>query len=96
VATTNSTGNLITMNAQGDVARTTSKIRLAGVIAVANSLTGVPRIRITDTAGTGEIVPLAAARTAALVITKSFDPPLEVLGLKAASLANVTVTFQVK
>jgi hypothetical protein len=84
------------MNATGDVARTTSKIRLAGVIAVANSLTGAPRIRITDTAGTGDVIPLAAGRSAALFISKHFNPPLEVLGLKAASLANVTVTFQVR
>jgi hypothetical protein len=96
MATTNSTTNLITMNAQGDTARATTKFRLAGVIAVANSVTGAPLIRLTDNAGALDIIPLAKGKSGALVIAARFDPPIEVTGVKALSLANVTVRLQVR
>jgi len=96
MATANSTTNLITMNATSDVARTTSKLKIAGVLAVSNSATALPRVRLTNTAGTGDIIPLAAAKSGALLISKTFKPPLEVVGLKALSCANVTITVQIK
>lgn len=94
MATANSATNLITMNATGDVARTTSKIRVAGVLALSNSATALPRVRLTNTAGTGDIIPLAAAKSGALIVDHTFRPPLETLGLKAVSCANVTILVQ--
>jgi hypothetical protein len=96
MATTNSMTNLITMNAQGDTARVAVKFRLAGVIAVANSPTALPLLRLTDNAGAVDIIPLAKGRTAALTIIAKFDPPIEVVGIKATSLANMSVRIQVR
>lgn len=96
MATTNSTGNLITMNATSDVARTTSKLKVAGVLAISNSATALPRVRLTNTAGTADIIPLAAAKSGALIVDHMFKPPLEVVGLKAVSCANVTIAIQLE
>lgn len=97
MGTTNSTGNLITMNAQGDTARTTSKLRIAGVIAATNSVTAAGLLRLTDYAGTYDVVPLIKVKSGAGVIANlTFRPPVEVTGLKCTSLANVTVRVQLR
>ncbi len=94
MATVNSAGNLVTMNATGDVARAALKLKVAGVMAVSNSATALPRVKVTDTSGSNCIIPLAVGKSGLLLITKTFRPPLEVTGLKAQSCANVTVTVQ--
>jgi hypothetical protein len=95
MATTNSTANLITMTAQNDVARTGAKVRVAGVVAVTSSLTAAGTVKLTDGAGTLDIVPTARAKSGAgTIIAVEFVPFIEVVGLKAVNCTNANIRIQ--
>jgi hypothetical protein len=92
MATTNSTANLITLGAQNDLARAGTRLRVAGVMAVTTSLTAAGTVRLTDGAGTLDIIPLGRAKSGAGVIFDShFSPPIEVVGLKAVNCTNANI-----
>jgi len=92
MATLNSTGNLIIFGASGDTARTAQKIRLAGVMCVSTSLTGAATAHLrSGNSGLAILPTTKAASGGGMFAYMSFDPALEVTGLKATSVANCNI-----
>jgi len=97
MATTNSNANLITMTATNDTARTTQKLHLAGVLVLTTSLTAASAVRLTDAAGTLDIIPSSKCKSGAGVMVDShYVTPVEVTGLKVVSASNVAIRVQLK
>lgn len=96
MATANSTGNLITMTAINDTARTGIKIKVAGVIAVSSSVTAAATVRLRNGASSCDIIPYMRVKSGMLFFVKEFRPPIEVVGLKATNCTNANITIQVE
>ena len=97
MATANSNTNLITMTAPNDTARVGERIRISGVVCVTSSLTGAGAVKLTDGAGTLDIVPLVRARSGAgMIMAQDFHPSIEVVGIKAVNCTNANIRINVK
>ena len=95
MATSNSTGNLITMTAVNDTARVGIKIKVAGVLVTSASQTARATARLRDGASTCDIVPYTAAKSGTgLIGDYLFIPPIEVKGLKATNCTNANIRIQ--
>lgn len=95
MATANSGTNLIVFTAASDTARTTQRLRVAGVIAVATSLTAAATIKLVNGASNLQIIPLTKAKSGAGVFCQLlFRPAIEVTGLKATNCTNANIRVQ--
>ena len=92
MATANSLTNLITMTAKNDTARVGQKLRVCGVVIVGTSLTAAGHAKLTDGAGTLDIIPQVRAKSGTgYMVSADFTHPVEVVGLKAVSCTNANI-----
>jgi hypothetical protein len=93
MATLYSNTNIIVLQAAGDTARTTQKVRIGSVQIVGNSLTAAPSWKLVNGASSAILVPSGKAKSGAGIFDIHFDYkyPREVVGLKATSCANCSI-----
>ena len=96
MAINNTNTRLITFTSNQTLGASTRKFRVAGVVATCTSATALGRVKLQDYAGTLDIIPAVVMKSGTSLVAGPFVPPIEVLGLKAASCTGANIRVQIE